>query len=76
MREKYLAYNESLGKQGLRVMALARKDFDPASFDPNADLLPLISDLTLLALVGIVDPPRPEAKARLPRRRPLAYVCA
>ena len=64
-REKYLAYNESLGKQGLRVMALARKDFDPASFDPNADLLPLISGITLLALVGIVDPPRPEAKAAI-----------
>src|SRR5262249_2836616 len=69
VREKYLAYNEQLGKQGLRVMALARKDFDPASFDPNADLLPLISDLTLLALVGIVDPPRPEAKAAIAKAR-------
>ena len=39
------------------------RDFDPATFDPNAaDLLPLVSDLTLLALVGIVDPPRSEAK--------------
>ncbi len=65
IREKYLAHNASLGKQGLRVMALARKDFDPATFDPNADLLPLISDLTLLALVGIVDPPRPEAQAAI-----------
>jgi Ca2+-transporting ATPase len=65
IREKYLGYNEQLGKQGLRVMALARKDFDPASFDPNADLLPLIDGLTLLALVGIVDPPRPEAKAAI-----------
>jgi Ca2+-transporting ATPase len=65
IREKYLGYNESLGKQGLRVMAIARKDFAPASFDANADLLPLISDLTLLALVGIVDPPRPEAKAAI-----------
>jgi Ca2+-transporting ATPase len=68
-REKYLEYNESLGKQGLRVMALARKDFDPASFDPNADLLPLINGLTLLALVGIVDPPRPEAKAAIAKAR-------
>jgi P-type Ca2+ transporter type 2C len=65
VREKYLGYNEQLGKRGLRVMALGRKDFDPASFDPSADLLPLISDLTLLALVGIVDPPRPEAKAAI-----------
>jgi Ca2+-transporting ATPase len=61
-RDKYNAQNESLGEQGLRVMATARKDFDPATFDPNADLLPLITDLMLLAMVGIVDPPRQEAK--------------
>ena len=62
VREPYLAENERLGAQGLRVMATARRDFAPASFDPNADLLPLIADLDLLALVGIVDPPRAEAR--------------
>jgi Ca2+-transporting ATPase len=61
-RERYLAENQRLGEQGLRVLATARKDFDPATFDPAADLLPLLSDLELLALVGIVDPPRPTAK--------------
>ena len=58
----YLAENERLGAQGLRVMATAQRDFDPATFDPNADLLPLVGDLELLALVGIVDPPRAEAR--------------
>ena len=43
-------------------MATAQRDFDPATFDPNADLLPLVADLDLLALVGIVDPPRAEAR--------------
>jgi P-type Ca2+ transporter type 2C len=62
MRGRYEAENERLGEQGLRVLATARKDFDPATFDPNADLLPLLDGLTLLALVGIVDPPRPAAK--------------
>jgi Ca2+-transporting ATPase len=62
VRKLYLAENERLGAQGLRVMATARKDFDPASFDPGADLLPLVDGLTLLTLVGIVDPPRPTAK--------------
>jgi Ca2+-transporting ATPase len=62
MRERYLAENERLGRQGLRVMATARKDFDAASFDAQADLLPLVDGLTMLALVGIVDPPRPAAK--------------
>jgi Ca2+-transporting ATPase len=41
---------------------VARKDFDPATFDPSADLLPLVDGLTALALVGIVDPPRTQAK--------------
>ena len=37
---------------------------DP-SFDPSADLISLVQDLTLLAMVGIVDPPRAEAKAAI-----------
>jgi Ca2+-transporting ATPase len=64
-RQRYLAENERLGEQGLRVMAVARKDFDPATFDPGADLLPLVTGLELLALVGIVDPPRPTARASI-----------
>ncbi len=64
-RELYQAENQRLGEQGLRVMATARKDFDPAAFDPAADLLPLVTGLELLALVGIVDPPRPTAKASI-----------
>src|SRR5207302_3557460 len=64
-RDKYLAENERLGEQGLRVMATARRDFDPASFDPNANLLALVDGLTLLAMVGIVDPARTEAKAAI-----------
>jgi P-type Ca2+ transporter type 2C len=62
MRRRYEAENQRLGEQGLRVLATGRKDFDPASFDPNAELLPLLDGLTVLALVGIVDPPRPTAK--------------
>ncbi len=65
MSERFNAENERLAKNGLRVMCAARRDFDPASFDPNADLLPLVSDLTLLALAGIVDPPRPEARTAI-----------
>src|SRR5215472_10047286 len=64
-RQRYLAENRRLGEQGLRVMATARKDFEPAAFDPDADLLPLVNDLELLSLIGIVDPPRPTAKASI-----------
>ena len=68
-RERYLAENARLGEQGLRVLATARKDFDPATFDPRADLLPLVDGLTALALVGIVDPPRPQARAAIAEAR-------
>jgi Ca2+-transporting ATPase len=60
--DKVVAENDRLAGQGMRVLAVARRDFDPASFDPAGDLLVLIDDLELLALVGIVDPPRKEAK--------------
>ncbi|MEV6300625.1 cation-transporting P-type ATPase [Actinoplanes sp. NPDC051861] len=61
-RERYLAENTRLAEQGLRVMATGRKDFDPDTFDPSADLLPLLDGMTVLTLVGIVDPPRPQAQ--------------
>jgi P-type Ca2+ transporter type 2C len=64
-QQRYQAEDERLGEQGLRVIAIARKDLDPEAFDPGADLLPLVTGLELLALVGIVDPPRPTAKASI-----------
>ena len=67
--QRYLAENERLGEQGLRVIATARKDFDPATFDPAGDLLVAVTDLQLLGLVGIVDPPRPAAKASIATAR-------
>jgi Ca2+-transporting ATPase len=60
--EQVLAENDRLAGEGLRVLAVARRDFDPAAFDPGGDLLALVSELQLLALAGIVDPPRKEAK--------------
>jgi Ca2+-transporting ATPase len=57
-----LAENERMAKAGERVMIVARRDFDPATFDPKSKLIALMQDLTLLAMVGIVDPPRTEAR--------------
>ncbi len=65
MKQRYLDENERLGSKGLRVMATGRKDFDPKTFDAKADMLPLLDGMTLLALVGIVDPPRPAAKVSI-----------
>jgi Ca2+-transporting ATPase len=65
IRARYIAANEELAKDGLRVMATARRDFDPETFDPNVDLLRNLQGLTLLAMVGILDPPRAEAAAAI-----------
>jgi Ca2+-transporting ATPase len=50
-------------------MAVARRDLDPATFDPSGDLLSLVTDLTMLALVGIIDPPRPEVKVAIAKAK-------
>jgi len=62
VRELYMAENDRLASRGLRVLATAHKDIDPKEFDPDGDLLGQIDGLTLLGLVGIVDPPRPSVK--------------
>jgi Ca2+-transporting ATPase len=60
-----LEANDRMAEAGERVMVVAQRDFDRSSFDPAGDLIGLVQDLTLLAMVGIVDPPRAEAKAAI-----------
>jgi P-type Ca2+ transporter type 2C len=64
-RATVLAENERIAGQGRRVLALAQREFDPATFDPAADLMALMTDLELTALIGEVDPPRAEAVAAI-----------
>ena len=52
-----------MGEAGLRVMASAYRDLDPAQFDPDGDLLDYVHDLEITSLVAMVDPPREESKA-------------
>jgi Ca2+-transporting ATPase len=66
-RRLALDENDRMAQAGERVMVVARRDFDPDTFDPTGDLIGLVNELTLLAMVGIVDPPRPEAKAAIAR---------
>ncbi len=61
-RQLALDANEDIAKAGERVMVVARKDFNPQTFDPKANLIDGVNDLTLMAMVGIVDPPRAEAR--------------
>ncbi|MES2542548.1 MAG: cation-transporting P-type ATPase [Pseudomonadota bacterium] len=50
---------EALARQGLRVLALAERAEAGDAIDPKS----LESGLTFLGLVGLIDPPRPEAIA-------------
>lgn len=61
-KKKVLEENERIASGGLRVLAFAQRDFDPATFNLKADLIPLMQNLVMTALVGEVDPPRAEAK--------------
>ncbi len=54
--------NDRLARAAMRVLAMAHKSIPAASFDPTADLMDHARDLTMVGLVGIIDPPRPEAR--------------
>ena len=65
MRAKVLAENMRIASQGKRVLGLAQREFDPLTFDPSGDLMALMQDLEMSALIGEVDPPRAEAVAAI-----------
>jgi Ca2+-transporting ATPase len=67
--DRVLAENDRLASEGLRVLAVASRDIDPAEFHADGDLLAEVQGLTLLALIGIVDPPRKEARDAIARCR-------
>jgi len=55
------AVNEQMGSQALRVLAVACKTIEEVPEELDAEELE--KDLNFLGLVGMIDPPRPEAKA-------------
>ncbi|MHB8862329.1 MAG: cation-translocating P-type ATPase [Pirellulaceae bacterium] len=57
-RERWLHRSQELASQGLRVLALAEKTVEA----PDA---PPYEQLTFLALVGLVDPPRQDVRAAI-----------
>lgn len=51
---------ESMSKDALRVLAIAFKEIDEVPDNPTSESLE--NELTFMGLVGMIDPPRPEAK--------------
>jgi len=49
--------------EGQRVMAAAFRDLDAATFDDGGDLLGYVTDLEMVSIVAMVDPPREASMA-------------
>ena len=64
-RHLALEANDRIAQAGERVMVVAQRDLDPGVLQSGGDLIEQVRELTLLAMVGIVDPPRAEAKAAI-----------
>jgi P-type Ca2+ transporter type 2C len=73
LKERANANVARMGEAGLRVMAAAFRDLDPAKFDPEGDLLGYVHDLEMTSLVAMVDPPREESKAAVANAQ-LAHI--
>jgi len=64
LRHELEEHNVRLAGAGMRVLAVARRDLTEVEWEDDDDL-DAVRDLTLLALIGIVDPPREEARAAI-----------
>ena len=59
-KQKALEINKQMAEKALRVIAVATKSIPEIPTHPTSGQLEC--DMTLLGLVGMIDPPRPEAK--------------
>ena len=61
-RQELHTQYEAFGAKGLRVLLIASRTISARDFDPPADLTVWKNDLTFTGLVGLMDPPRAEAR--------------
>ena len=62
IRTAFEVENAGLASQAMRVLAVAGRNIPAQDFDPAGDLMLWTNDLILVGLIGIIDPPRPEAR--------------
>ena len=65
LRHGILSANEAMASRALRVLGLAQKDIDAIPTNLSPDILE--QNLTFVGLVGMIDPPRTEAKEAVSR---------
>ncbi len=68
-RREILRVNEDLAGEALRTLAVAYRSIPKEAFDPEDAGEELEEDLVFLGLIGMLDPPRPEAAAAVARTR-------
>lgn len=61
-RAAFVAENQAMAGEAMRVLALATRLLTRAEFEAATDLTVFAEQLALLGLIGIIDPPRPEAR--------------
>ena len=54
--------NEKMAATGLRILAIAWAEMPASEFDADGDLFRYVKNLVFTGLVGLMDPPRPEAR--------------
>ena len=64
-REQINAQYQALGEKGLRGLLIASRSIGASDFDPAADLMIWMRELTVVGLVGLMDPPRSEARVAI-----------
>ncbi|MEF3076615.1 calcium-translocating P-type ATPase, PMCA-type [Methylobacter sp. Wu1] len=60
--DELLAVNKTMAATGLRVLAVAERTLPVDRFAGDHDLFHYMAELTFVALIGLMDPPRPEAR--------------
>lgn len=72
-RHRIQTYNQQLGEQALRTLALAYRELDGQAEGPDEDgsfqSSVVENDLVYLGLAGIIDPPRPEVPGAVQQAR-------
>jgi len=64
----------ALARYGLRGLLIASRTLPAAGFEAHADLSPWVAELDFVGLVGLMDPPRPQAKDAIDECRQAGIV--